>query len=117
MASRYDFPQTIKGDTFNGILFTIKVNSIALDLTDAIINMDLRLIPSGVSVKRFTSIANEHITISATPADGKFTFNNQIINVAAENYKYDIQIVLGDDTVKTYIYGNWTIIQDVTYDQ
>ena len=115
MASRYDFPQVIKGDTFNGILFTIKVNSVALDLTDAEINMDLRLALTGASVKRFTSVNDEHITISATPSDGTFTFNNQLINVPAENYKYDIEITFADDTVKTYIYGNWTIIQDVTH--
>ena len=116
MASRYDFPETIKGDTFNGILFTIKVNDVALNLTDAEINMDLRLTPTGDSVKRFTSVGDADITISATPTDGIFTFNRQIIDVTANNYKYDIQIVLADDTVKTYISGNWKIVQDVTYD-
>jgi len=116
MASRYDFPETIKGDTFNGILFTILVNDVGLDLTDAEINMDLRLTPTGASVERFTSVGDVNITISATPTDGKFTFNRQIIDVAANNYKYDIQITLADDTVKTYISGNWKIIQDVTYE-
>ena len=115
MASRYDFPDTTKGDTFNGILFTILVNDVALDLTGAEINMDLRLTPTGASVERFTSVGDADITISATPTDGKFTFNRQIIDIAASNYKYDIEIILADNTVKTYISGNWKIVQDVTY--
>ena len=116
MASDYNFPNHVKGDTFDGVLFTLTVNTVALNLTGAVINMDLRLTKTGVSVERFTSVADEHITISATPTDGTFTFNEQIISVDAGNYFYDIEIVFPDTTVKTYIAGRWNIIQDVTYE-
>ena len=113
--ARYDFSNAVKGDTFDGVLFTLTLNGVAIDLTGATIIMDLRLTKTGTSVKRFTSVADEHITISATPTDGTFTFNDQIIDVDAADYFYDIQITFADDTVKTYIYGRWTVIQDVTY--
>jgi len=112
---RYDFPKTIKGDTFNGTLFTVTVNDLALDLTNAIVKMDLRLTPTGTIAKSFTSVGDADITISATPTDGKFTINRQIIDIDAGTYAYDIEIELADGTIKTYISGNWTIIQDVTH--
>jgi hypothetical protein len=115
MAS-YNIPSVIKGDNFNGVLFTISVNNVPIDLTGAIITMDLRLTKLGVSAKRFTSVGNAGITIVAPATDGKFTLNNQVIDITATKYFYDIQIVFADGTVKTYICGRWEIIQDVTYD-
>jgi len=116
MASDYNFPSHIKGDTFNGVLFTLELNGVPIDLTNCILTMDLRLTKAGVSVERFTSVADEHITISSPPTLGTFTFNNQIISVNAGDYFYDIQLVFPDGIIKTYISGRWKIIQDVTYD-
>jgi hypothetical protein len=112
---RYDFPSIIKGDTFNGVLFTLTLNTVPVDLTNAHINMDVRLTATGTLVKRYTSDASANITISATPTNGKFTFNQQIINIAAGNYKYDIEIELADGSIKTYVYGSFIVTQDVTY--
>jgi len=114
-ASRYDFPQIIKGDTFDGLSFTLSVNTVLVDFTDAIITMDLRLDKTGVSVKRFTSVGDADITIESPKTSGKFKFNSQIINVDAGIYYYDIQILFPNTVVKTYIEGRWTILQDVTY--
>jgi len=116
MASTYNFPTHIKGDTFDGAQFTLSLNGSAIDLTDAIITMDMRLTPSGVSVKRLTSVGDADITIGTPASDGIFTINNQIIDVDAGKYYYDIQTEFPDGTVKTYIQGIWLIIQDVTYD-
>ena len=109
----YNLPSHVKGDTFNGILFTVTVNTVALDLTNAHIKMDLRLTPLGVVAKTFSDGAG--ITISNSPTDGKFTIDAQIIDIAAANYYYDIEITLGNGLVKTYISGRWNILQDVTY--
>jgi len=114
---RYNFPTHIKGDTFDGALFTLSLNTVAIDLTGAIITMDLRATKDGVSAKRFTSVDDADITIDADPTLGKFSINNQIIDVDAATYYYDIQIEFPDNTIKTYISGTWHIVQDVTYDE
>lgn len=111
----YNFPSHIKGDTFDGAAFTLTLNGAAIDLTDSIITMDVRLVKTGVSAKRFTSVANENITITV-PLEGKFEINNQVVDINAGRYFYDIQIEFPDGTIKTYISGTWTIVQDVTYD-
>ncbi len=114
--AKYIIPSTRKGDTFPGVVFTIKVNGTPLVLTDAVITMDLRLTDTSSSALRLTSVANAGFTISATPTDGTFTLNSQIIDVPAGTYNYDINILLSNDTVKTYVWGTWSVIQDVTYD-
>ena len=115
-SNRYDFPQITKGDTFDGVHFTLLVNTALVNLTGAVITMDLRLTKTGASVKRFTSVNDADITIDSPGTLGVFEFNNQIIDVDAGQYFYDIQILFPDNTVKTYIEGRWTVTQDVTYE-
>jgi hypothetical protein len=108
----YNFPEHVKGDTFDGVLFTIKVNTVPLDLNSAHIKMDLRLEPLGVVAETFSDGAG--ITIY-NASDGQFVFDAQIIDIDAGNYYYDIEITLSNNVVKTYITGRWTILQDITY--
>jgi hypothetical protein len=76
--------------------------------------MDLRLTPdTATAAKSFSD--GSGITIDTVPTTGKFTFNAQVINIAAANYYYDIQITLQNGSIKTYIGGRWNILQDVTY--
>jgi hypothetical protein len=114
--AKYDFPTMKKNDTFPGIQFTINVNGLPIDLTNAIVRMDIRETPTGNMVERFTSVGNAGITISATPTDGIFIFNEQIISVPAFNYVYDIEIDFQNNLVETYLWGNFPVSQDVTYD-
>ena len=114
--SNYNFPDHIKGDTFNGKTFTVTLNAVALNLTSAIINMDMRLTPTGTVVKSFTSVGSGGITINANPVLGKFTLDAQLIDIAVGEYWYDIEIELSSGVVKTYIGGRWTILQDITYE-
>ena len=114
---RYDIPKTVKGDTFDGVLFTVTLNSTALDLTNAVIKMDLRLIATDTPpVLSLTSVADAGLTILVPETDGKFKINEQVIDINAGIYKYDVEITFPDNTVRTYFGGNWEIIQDVTYD-
>ena len=111
----YNFQNHVKGDTFNGVLFTVTVNDVAFDLTGATITMDVRPTKTGSVVATY-STTTTGITISSPSTAGKFTFDEQIIDIAAAKYVYDIEIELSSGTVKTYIWGNWEITQDVTYD-
>jgi hypothetical protein len=112
--TNYNIPDAIKGDTFDGVLFTVTVNNTLADLTDAIIKMDLRLTPTGTVVKNFTTVNSGGLTILNPPTDGKFKLDKQVITINPDSYLYDIQITFGNGEIKTYVGGNWEIIQDIT---
>lgn len=105
--------QNIKGDTFEQVSFEVKVNDVAVDLTGAVIKMQLRKEYGGVIGLSLTSVANAGITIT-NAALGSFKINQQVINIPPYNYLYDIEIHFADGTVKTWISGNFQILNDVT---
>ena len=96
-----------RGDTFYQTLFNVKINAVDLDLTDAVILMQLRKAPGGVVMLEPT------ITITDAPG-GDFAIDEQIINIPACNYQYDIQITLADSTVVTWISGLFIINDDIS---
>lgn len=109
----YNFPDHIKGDTFEGLNFTINVNGNPLDLTGAEIAMQLRNSNSQNSIADFNT-TNFKIIITDAVA-GKFRLIKQIINILARTYNYDIEITMQNGDVFTYIKGTWTITQDITH--
>lgn len=111
----YNFPDVIKGDTYNGTSFTMTLNGVAMDLTYATISMDLRLIPLGTIAQHFDSDGGG-ITIDSDPTTGIFVFDAQVIDLDAAQYYFDIEFSFSNNsTVKTYISGRWTVLQDITY--
>jgi hypothetical protein len=96
-----------RGDTFYQTPINIKVNSVDLDLTGATILMQLRKEAGGVVM--FTPA----LTIT-DDLGGDFQIDEQIINIPACNYQYDIQITLSDDTVVTWISGLFIINDDIS---
>ena len=103
----------IKGDTFEEVSFELQINSNPYSLEDAIIRMQLRKEYGGIPFLSLTSVDNDGITIT-NDSLGYFKINQQIINIDAYNYIYDIEIEFGDGTIKTYISGNFLIKNDVT---
>lgn len=109
---KYNFPQHINGDTFNGVTFTVSVNSTPLNLTDAVIKMQARTSSGALALELNTTDSEIEII---TPLSGIFSVKEQIISVTdAGKFNYDIQITLSDGTVKTYIEGTWQILPSVT---
>ena len=104
--------QHIKSDTFEAVNFEINVDTVPVDLSDTIIRMQLRKEYGGVVGLSLTSVANAGITITDA-VNGLFRINQQIINIPAFNYIYDIEFDF-DGIVKTYISGNFLIKNDVT---
>jgi hypothetical protein len=102
-----------RNDTFNEVPFQINFNSAPLDLTDAEICMQLRKVYDGEVFLTLSSVMDAGITITDALA-GEFKINEQIISVKAGNYLYDIQITFADGTVKTWIEGVFTILNDVS---
>lgn len=105
--------QNIKGDTFDQVNFEVKINDVAVNLTGAVIRMQLRKEYGGVIALSLTSVANAGITIT-NAASGLFKINEQVIDIAPYNYLYDIEIHFSDGVVKTWVSGNFLILADVT---
>lgn len=114
----YKIPDHLKGDTFDGVIFTVSVNSVPLNLTDASFKMTLVKQAPQKDIKVKTPV----LTLTSPSGGlslvngplGKFQINKQIINIPPDVYAYDIQITLADGTVKTYVKGTWKILQDIT---
>jgi hypothetical protein len=103
----------IQGDTFEAVNFEVKKNNIAVNLTGAVIKMQLKKECGGVPILSFTSVASAGLTITSA-ANGLFKINKQIINIPEYNYSYDIEITFADGTVKTWVEGNFVVKCDIT---
>jgi hypothetical protein len=103
----------IKGDTFEAVNFAVLKNTVALNLTGAVIKMQLKKECGGVAILSFTSVASAGLTIT-NAAGGLFRINKQIINIPEYNYLYDIEITFADGSVKTWVEGNFVVKCDIT---
>ena len=108
----YNFSH-IKGDTFDEVPFEILLNTVPIDLTGAVIRMQLRSECGGLVALSLTSVASAGITIT-NAVNGLFKINKQIIDIAAGNYSYDLEIRFADNTVKTWLSGAFLILCDIT---
>jgi len=110
--STYNFPTHVQGDTFNGVSFTVTVNSVALDLTSAIVECEFNRV--GFSRREvLTTVSSGGITITDA-ANGIFEVDEQIISWPPGIYTYDCEIILSNGNVKTYFGGTWEITADIT---
>jgi hypothetical protein len=89
---------TKRGDTFAEVPFQINVNTVPLNLSGALIRMQLRTDYGGTVYLEFTSVNNDGITIT-NAANGEFKINETIIDLEAKAYKYDIEITLSKLTL------------------
>lgn len=103
----------IQGDTFEAVSFQVVKNSVNVNLTGAVIKMQLKKECGGVPVLSFTTVASAGLTIT-NATSGLFRINKQIINIPEFNYLYDIEITFADGTVKTWIEGNFVVKCDIT---
>jgi len=103
----------IKGDTFDEVAFSIKINNIALDLTGATIKIQLKKSSDSPASLSLTSVSSAGITITS-PSAGLFKINEQIIDIEVFNYAYDIQLTLASGVVKTYVSGTFNITKEIT---
>lgn len=104
----------IKGDTFDEVVFSLKKNGTVVNLTGAVIKMQLRKKYCDVSpALSLTSAGSAGITITDATG-GIFKINKQIIDIEVYNYVYDIQITFSGGDVKTYIQGGFNITNEVT---
>ena len=108
-AQVYIFPDHIKGDTFQGVGFQVKVNNV--DLPIAAVKMELK---RAYNASPSLTLSNGSGMTISDITTGLFTVDNQIIDLPAGDYLYDIEITTGSGEVHTYITGTWKILSGVT---
>lgn len=99
--------------TFDAVPFQILIDTVPLDLTDALIEMQVKKDACATPVLSFSSIDDAGITITDA-LDGWFKINEQIINLKPCNYHYDIKITLSDSSVKRYVGGLFQVVTSIT---
>lgn len=111
--AKYNFPDQYKGDTFDGIQFTLRINGSSLsyvDLTGASIKCSFKG-PRGPVIKTITN--GDGINI-INASGGKFEIEPFILDWEQNVYNYDIQITFPSGEIKTYIKGYVNIVIDTT---
>jgi hypothetical protein len=107
----YNYGSYLRGDTIPAKTFqvqsTIDQTTTPVDLTNASIKCNFIL---GVQKKSLST--GNGITVTDA-AQGEFQIDAFVLNYAG-TYKYDIQFLFDDGSIKTYISGICTIINDVT---
>ena len=102
--------KTIKGDTFKSVPFQINKDGLPLDLTDAVIRMQLRKQCGGVVELELST----DLGITITDAlGGEFKIDEVIIDIDGGKYYYDIEITIGLE-VNTWINGTFVVTCDIT---
>jgi hypothetical protein len=101
-----------KGDTFKQMNFQINVNGAPLDLTNAVIRMQLKRAYNDVPRLSLTTVDDNGLTITDAEA-GQFKINEQIIDINAFNYIYDIEID-NNGVINTWVSGEFLIKPNVT---
>lgn len=104
----------LKGDTYpreNDFLYTITKNGAPLDLTDAIIDIEFRVAADHDPIMTWSTETDKIIIVD--PTAGQFKYAEQIIDIKAGTYNYDVQITI-DEEVLTPLKGKLTVVQDIT---
>jgi hypothetical protein len=102
-----------KGTTFDVWQFQIIIDDVNANLTGAVIEMQLRKEAGQPVALNLTSVGNAGITIT-DPTNGIFQINEQVIDIPARVYRYDIKITFSDGVVRTWVKGDFNIVNVIT---
>jgi cytoplasmic iron level regulating protein YaaA (DUF328/UPF0246 family) len=112
MAQKYNLPEAYKGDTYDTVQFTMKLNDVAIDLTGYTIKSQFKKNKKTGQLSKTISTTSG---ITITDAEnGIFVIDSFVVDLNAGDYFYDIQFTDSNDIVTTYIQGRLQVIQDVT---
>jgi len=106
-AAVYPIPATRQGDTWRGL--TLQFDE---DITGWRFRMWVEKQPTGKAVIKYDS--NEGNPVITDAANGIVVWAPEIMALSPGSYKYDIEVIRPDDSVSTYITGDWPILNQVT---
>lgn len=110
----YQISPHVTGDTWRGIsLITLQQNGSAIDLTNAVVKMQVRFQIDSPSVIDFSTEDNT-IVIKEPATNGNISLPEQIVSIPVGTYQYDIKVIFPTGRVKTYFRGIWPIISHCT---
>lgn len=92
--------------------FAILADTTPVDLTGCTIVIQVRQTPSSATVDLTLSTANSSISIGGLNRN-QITLNKKV-DVAAGSYVYDMNVTFPSGEVKTYIWGNFIVQEDIT---
>lgn len=109
---RFDFPDLYKGDTCQAMHFTLQ----AVDVNGDLVDIDLTDCVPLIQLRKNDRLFHEFTCTLSTPLEGKFSLLPEVVDIAPGVYDVDVQITHADGTIKTYLRGECTVIQDVSRD-
>lgn len=92
--------------------FAILADTTPVDLSGCTILIQVRPAPASTSVLLTLTSANSSISIGG--ANRNQITLNKIVDVAAGSYVYDMNVTFPSGEVKTYIWGNFIVQEDIT---
>jgi hypothetical protein len=91
--------------------FAITANDVAVDLSGSTILIQVRTKPTSTDVV-LSLVTGTSITIGGV-GKNEITLN-KIVDIAAGNYVYDMNVTFPSGLVKTYIWGTFLVQEDIT---
>jgi hypothetical protein len=91
--------------------FSITSNDVAVDLSGCTILIQVRTKPTSTDVV-LSLATGSSITIGGV-GKNEITLN-KVVDIAAGNYVYDMNVTFPSGLVKTYIYGSFLVQEDIT---
>jgi hypothetical protein len=111
----YNIPDHISGDTWDGIAsITVESGGIPISLVGCSIKMQVRTSYSLASPVYIEFSTVDGTIIIPIPLQGIVSIPPRLVNIPVGDYKYDFQITYPNGFVKTYMKGNWKILQTIT---
>ena len=91
--------------------FAITANDVAVDLSGSTILIQVRTKPTSTDVV-LSLTTGSTITIGGV-GNNEITLN-KVVDIAAGNYVYDMNVTFPSGLVKTYIYGSFLVQEDIS---
>ena len=92
--------------------FAITANNVAVDLSGSTITIQVRKTANAPAVDLSLSTGGNGITISGV--GNNLIVLNKVVNIAAGNYLYDMNVTFPSGVVKTYVWGTFLVQEDIT---
>jgi hypothetical protein len=104
----------VSGDTWRGLSMTITLNGVPMNLTGAVIAMQMRALPASAQpLYTWRSDGADPQIYITDPLEGTVSIMKRIIT-GVGNVAFDIQVTDGLGDVRTVVSGVLPMIQDVT---
>jgi len=112
MATTHDLRDQYTGDTFFGLVVTVQLGGVAVNLSGSTVRLDFRLRSTNALAKQLA--IGSGLTLS-DPAAGIFTVDsNWTVDMDPGVYIYDCEVLLSTGRRETILQGTLTVLQDVT---